>query len=239
MKRLLFILSSLFLIIEIATAQVKSGTGQGILFRGLVMDAASLAPVANTQIYINKEFASVSNPDGSFVFTVNKSDTVIFNSLGYKQTFFYISDTLKGTEFNAGIFMRTDTVEIGEVIIIPRRPNLRSEIMNAPPREPGIMDNARNNVAISAYQGRTTQGQLGDPADNYAAISQKQKVMAMEKGGIPSDQIAGLNPLLIIPAAYLLIKGFPEKPAQMKSELTPSELEEIHKKYLERNRGNR
>jgi hypothetical protein len=63
--------------------------------------------------------------------------------------------------------------------------------------------------------------------------------MAMEKGGIPSDQIAGLNPLLIIPAAYLLIKGFPEKPAQMKSELTPSELEEIHKKYLERNRGNR
>jgi hypothetical protein len=176
---------------------------------------------------------AVSGPDGSFNFYVNKTDTVIFNSLGYKQTIFQISDTLQGIEFNAGIFMKSDTVDIGGVIIVPKQSNLKSEIMNAPPRTPTIMDNARSNVAISAYQGRTSQSQLGDPLDNYAVISQKQKTMAYEKGGIPSEQTVALNPFVIIPAAYLLIKGFPERPSPMKSTLTPAEVDQIHRKYLE------
>ena len=41
---------------------------------------------------------------------------------------------------------------------------------------------------------------------NYAVISQKQKIDAFEKGGIPSDKIVGLNALLLIPAAaYMLL----------------------------------
>jgi hypothetical protein len=158
---------------------------------------------------------------------------VVFNSLGYKATEYLVSDTLKGREFNAGIFMRTDTVEIGEVIIIPRQSTLRYEIMNAPSKTPDIMDNAKSNVAISAYQGKTTQGQLGDPMNNYAVISQQQRTMAYEKGGIPSDQTVAISPFLIIPAAYLLIKGLPEKPAAMKSTLSTAEVDEIHRRYLE------
>jgi hypothetical protein len=33
--------------------------------------------------------------------------------------------------------------------------------------------------------------------------------------------------------AYLLIKGFPEKPVPLKSNLTRQELDQIQKKYLE------
>lgn len=239
MKRIIPVITSLILFIWPVTAQIKENTEKGILFRGLVMDASNLTPVPNSQIFINKEMAAVTGSDGAFVFYVNRSDTVVFNSLGYKQTYFYVSDTLSGTEFNAGIFMRTDTVEIGEVIIIPRRQDLRSDIMRPRRYEPSIMDNARSNVAISAYQGRVSQSQLGDPIDNYAVLSQKQKTMAFEKGGIPSDQMVGLNPFIIVPAAYLLIKGFPDKPASIKAELTSSEVEEIHRKYLERNRAKR
>lgn len=233
MKRLCLILSSLVLLIQISYSQVGLDSGKGILFHGLVIDAGTLSPIPNSQIYINKSMTAVSGPDGSFNFYVNRTDTVIFNSLGYKPTIFQISDTLQGAEFNAGIYMKTDTVDIGGVIIVPKQLNLRSEIMNAPPRTPTIMDNARSNVAISAYQGRTTQSQLGDPLDNYAVISQKQKTMAYEKGGIPSEQTVALNPFIIIPAAYLLIKGFPEKPSPMKSTLTPAEVDQIHRKYLE------
>ena len=58
--------------------------------------------------------------------------------------------------------------------------------------------------------------------------------MAYEKGGIPSDQTVGLNPLLVIPAAYLLIKGLPEKPGPVKSFTDPGfEVDQIHRKYLE------
>lgn len=233
MKTLIPILSSLVLLIQTVAGQADKDPGERILFHGLVIDASTFSPIPNSQIYINRSMTAVSSSDGSFTMYVSKSDTVIFNSLGYKSTSYHVSDTLRGLEFNAGIFMSADTVDIGEVIIIPRQSNLRSEIMNATYKTPDIMYNARSNVAISAYQGRVSQSQLGDPSDNYAVISQKQKTMAYERGGIPSDQTLALSPLLVVPAAYMLIKGFPEKPGPVKSNLTGFEVDQIHQKYLE------
>jgi len=232
-KYYILILSSLLLISQTADCQVTKDSGPGILFNGLVIDAATLAPIPNSLIYINRSLSAVSKTDGSFMFYVHLSDTVKFNSLGYKSSIFHISDTLKGSEFNAGIFMKTDTMEIGEVIIVPRQRNLRSEILNTPSPYSEIVNNARTNVAISAYQGRTSQAQLGDPTNNYAVIIQKQKTMAFERGGIPSEQTFALSPFMLIPAAYLLINGFPEKPPSVKSTLTPFEVDQIHRKYLE------
>ena len=188
------------------------------------MDATTLSPIANSQIMINRVFSSVSGNDGTFAFYVNRNDTVVFKSLGYKSTILYVSDTLTGREFIAGIYMNSDTLSIGEVVIIPRFTNLKSEILNARSKTPATLDNARYNVAISAYQGRNSQNKLGDPAYNYALLSQKQKINAFEKGGIPSDQILGINPLLLIPAAYLLLHGLPEKPAPLNSQLTDQEV---------------
>jgi hypothetical protein len=197
------------------------------------MDAITMVPVSNTQILINNAFSYVSNTDGTFAFYVLRNDTVLFKHLGYKATEWLVSDSLKGSEFNAGIYMHTDTVSIGEVIIVPHFTNLRSEIMNAPSRVTPEMDNARYNVAISGYQGRTTQGKLGDPASNYSLLRKRQNIDAYEKGGIPSDMISGINPFLLIPAAYLLFHGLPERPAPMEKKLTNQEIEQINEKYLE------
>jgi hypothetical protein len=203
------------------------------MFHGIVMDANTLSAISNSQILINHEFTSVSSSDGTFAFFVNIFDTVLFKHLGYKPTTLFVSDTLVGKDFNAGIYMKSDTVSIGEVVIVPRFVNIKSEIMNTPSRIPATMDNARYNVAISGYQGRTTQGKLGDPAMNYGHIRQQQKTNAYEKGQIPSDQISGISPLLLLPAAYLLIHGVPSKPAPYEHKLTDKELEQIQQKYLE------
>jgi hypothetical protein len=211
----------------------ESSTGFRILFHGIVMDKSTFSPLSNTQISVNKVFSAVSNTDGTFSFYVYKNDTVLFKQLGYKSVSWLVSDTLKGNEFVAGIYMPADTVSIGEVIIVPRNNNLRYEIMNSPSKIPSTMDNARYNVAISAYQGRTTTGKLGDPSSNYGLIRQQQKVYAQERGGIPSDKIAGFSPMMILPAAYLLIHGLPEKPGAMEKRLTKEEIEKIQKKYLE------
>ena len=197
------------------------------------MDASTLSPLTNSQVMINNVFNSVSNSDGTFSFIVHRNDSILFRHLGYKPSLLFVSDTLPGREFIAGIFMNSDTVSIGEVIIVPRYTNLKSDIFYAPSKVPSIMDNARYNVAISAYQGRTTQGKLGDPAANYDLLRQRQKVDAYEKGGIPSDMIAGINPLLLLPAAYLLIHGMPEKPPPLEQKLTKQELNQIQKKYFE------
>jgi hypothetical protein len=233
-KKALFLsLLLIFIAVYPGFCQDNGNTQGRILMQGLVMDATTLSPVANSQIMLNRTFTSVSGSDGTFSLYVHRNDTVLFKSMGYKSTFLYVSDTLKGNEFIAGIFLNSDTLVIGEVVIVPRFINLKSEIMNAKSRVPSTFDNAKYNVAVSAYQGRTSQSKLGDPVDNYSALRNKQKVDAYERGGIPSDKILGLSPLLLIPAAYLLIKGVPEKPPPIKSQLSDQEIDQIHKKYIE------
>jgi hypothetical protein len=233
LRRLFFSLVSTLIISYSGICQEKESSGIRILFQGLVMDASTLTPIPNSQIMINRAFSSVSGNDGTFAFYVNRKDTVVFKRLGYKSTMMYVSDTLTGNEFIAGVYMNTDTLAIGEVIIIPRFRNLKSEILNSKSKTPSTFENARYNVAVSAYQGRTNKGTLGNPTDNYAALRQKQKTDAYEKGQISSDKIVGFNPLLLIPATYVLLKGVPGKSASFNPDLTNQEVEQINKKYLE------
>jgi len=233
LKRFFITLSFLLIIPQSGFGQESKDPGLRILFQGMVMDAKTLSPITNSQILINRSFSSVTGVDGAFSLYVYRMDTVVFKSLGYKATTLYVSDTLKGREFNTGVYMNTDTLSIGEVIIVPRQSNLKSEILNGRSKVPSTMDNARYNVAVSAYAGRNSQSKLGSPDANYDILRSKQKVNAYEKGGIPSDRIVGISPLLLIPAAYLLIKGQPERPAPMKRQITDEELDQINKKYLE------
>jgi hypothetical protein len=233
MKSIFFIILSICIINQAGLSQGKENAEISILFHGIVMDANTLSPLANSQIIINRAFTSVSGNDGTFAFYVNSSDTVVFKSLGYKSTTLLVSDTLFNREFIAGIYMNSDTLSIGEVVIVPRFINLKNEILNARRKTSVAMENARYNVAVSAYQGRNSKNRLGDPASNYELLRQKQKVDAYERGGIPSDKMLGLSPFLLIPAAYLLIYGLPEKPAPLKPQITDQDVYQINRKYLE------
>jgi hypothetical protein len=229
-KKFLLLLMSFFIYYS-GICQEKDNSLSGFLFHGIVMDANTLSPLSNTQILINNMFSDASSADGTFGLYVLRNDTVKFEHLGYTQVLWIISDTLAGREFAAGIYMRTDTVSIGEVIIVPRYNNLKSQILNSPSKIPPTMENARYNVAISAYQGKTTTGSLGDPESNYNLIHKNQSVAAYEKGGIPSSAIAGFSPLILIPAVYMLIHGVPEKPASYQKKLSSQEMQQINDLY--------
>lgn len=214
-------------------AQVSKNPEVGIFFHGIVRDAATFSPLPNSQIIINKNLNSVSDKEGQFSFWGNKKDTVIVSQLGYKPVILNIPDTLEGKEFLAGVYLRSDTIHIDEVVIIPRLKNLKYEIFNTPVTSTPEMENAKYNIALSAYQGKISQGKLGDPQSNYNILHQQQRIEAYEKGGIPSNRIVGLNPLMILPAAYLLLNGLPPKPEPMTTPLTRQEIEKIHQKYLD------
>jgi len=213
--------------------QVEEQRKNSILFTGIIRDALSHSPLPNSQIIINGSFTSISDQDGTFAMKVNRRDTVIFSLLGYKSAYFYVSDTLATDEFITGVYLNTDTLSIGEVIIMPRLPNLRSDIFKAPEIRNPEMENAKYNMAVSAYQGRIALSKLGDPTSNYYLLKERQLINAIDKGGIPSNQMVSFSPLLLIPAAYLLLNGFPVPPPPMKSDITKQELNQIHKKYLE------
>lgn len=232
-KRIILIVLVIFISVSICLSQNRVEGTRSILFRGVVLDAFSRTRLGGSQIMINRYRSSISSEDGTFSFYADKNDTIRFSMLGYKPASLVISDTLSGKEFLTGVFLETDTLLIGEVIIIPKLTSLKAEMMNPNVIPDARLENARSNISIASYQGRTNLGKLGDPANNYEVLRQKQKVDAFEKGEIPSDRIAGISPFMLIPAAYLLIHGLPEVPALPKPQISAKDLDELQKKYQE------
>ena len=239
MRKCFLIALVIFFTTSSLTGQVLKDAGKGILFHGLVVDSRTLNPLSGSQIIINNAFSSISDYEGKFAFYVRRGDTIVFTMLGYKSTILNISDTLSGKEFVAGIYMHTDTISIEEVVIIPRYSNLRSELFTSKPESNIQIENAKYNLEVSAYQGRMGQSRLGDPSINYEVLRQQQRNDAYTKGQIPSDRILGLSPFMLIPAAYLLMNGLPERPSPLKPQLTEQEVEQIHRKYIETLKNNK
>ena len=236
MNRILNILL-LFIFLNPATAQYANTEQDRVRLQGIVRDATSVSPLINSQIFINREFYGVTDSTGTFSMLLTRKDTVEFRLLGYRPALFFFNDTLKGRDYMAGIYLNTDTIQIGEVIIVPRLANLRSEIFRAPAPVSQEMENARTNLALSAYQAKVSHGKLGDPLSNYEIIKMQQRTVAYEKGQIPSSAIAGVSPFMIVPALYLIMNGLPQKPMAMRPDLTEEEISHIHKKYLESKGG--
>ena len=157
-KRLIILIPVIFLCIPDCLSQ-KGITGvTPILFRGVILDASSKAQLGGSQIVINRSRSAISSENGTFSFYANKKDTIIFSMLGYKPASLIVNDTLSGTEFLTGVYLETDTIFIGEVIIIPKLTNLKAEIMNPKINSDTKLENARSNISIASYQGRISQG---------------------------------------------------------------------------------
>ncbi len=172
MKRFALLILILNLIVIPSFCQENENSGVRILFHGIVMDATTLTPISNSQILINRKYSAIaSNSDGKFAFFVNAHDSVLFKHLGYKPTLLYVSDTLAGKDFVAGIFMNSDTLSIGEVVIIPRFNNLKSVIMNSPSKVPATMDNARYNIAVSGLPGKNHSGKTYGSGDQLRYVT--------------------------------------------------------------------
>jgi hypothetical protein len=232
-RRLLLIFLIAIIFLYNCFSQVQGKKPGPILFHGVVMDATTQSRLAGSEILINRSRFASSSEDGTFSFYAFKRDTIVFSLLGYKSSLLIISDTLSGKDFLTGVYLETDTMYIGEVIILPRISTLKGELMHPKITVDPRLENAVANINTASYVGRTTPAKLGDPAANYDYLRQKSKIEAYEKGGIPSDRILGLNPLILIPAAYLLLHGRPEAPPPPKPHITSKEMDELRKTYIE------
>ncbi|HPM18860.1 MAG: hypothetical protein GT598_13965 [Bacteroidales bacterium] len=232
MNRIVIILLS-FIFLSPVEAQYANNEQQRVRLQMIVRDAESFSPLENSQVFINRVFYGITDSTGTFSVLLGVNDTVECRLLGYRPALFVLSDSLSGRDFMAGIYLNTDTVRIGEVIIVPRLVNLKSDIFRAPEPVSREMENARANLALSAYQAKASQGKLGDPLTNYEVIKMQQRTQAYEKGQIPSSAVVAVSPFMIVPALYLLMNGLPPGPMPMKPDITEEELLQIHKKYLE------
>lgn len=204
-----------------------------VLIHGVVFDAVSQSPIKNVHYSISNHIGGATDNEGKFSLYAYRGDTLHFSFLGYRDILFS-TDTLPGNSYVAGIFMQADTLQIGEVIVMPRMGDLKTEFMNSSSIVSKEMVNAQNNITISIYQGLANPPELGDPGTNYELLKQKHAIAAYEKGGIPSDRMLGLNLISIIPASiYLLSNGLPEKPAPPAPRVSVAEIEKMKKAYRE------
>jgi hypothetical protein len=229
----------LCLIPGVIAAQQSVGQADRILFRGVVISASSQERLSGSQVFINRSYITSSRPDGTFSFFAFRRDTIVFTMLGYSPESLVVSDTLKAREFLTGVYLKTDTIEIGEVIILPRLPNLRADMMNIKKESDPQLENAISNISNAAYVGRTTSSNLGDPTFNYNYLRQRQNISAYEKGGIASEKSIALNPFILIPAAYMLLKGSPEAPAPPEPRISQKDLDDLNNTFLQMRKGKR
>ena len=107
------------------------------IIRGSILDATDLQPIQYVNVYVRHGYGTVSNENGYFELPCHLDDTINFSYVGYQRVIFPVPDSLIGRSRVIGIVMRTDTVLLGEVVVLPFIPyaQLKYEVANIQPDE--------------------------------------------------------------------------------------------------------
>jgi len=91
-----------------------------IQFSGIVVTMDSLAPVPFSTILVkNTSRGTTSDFYGYFSFVAQPNDTLVFSSVGFRDSEFVVPDTLEGNRYSLIHSMESDTVQISTVTIYP------------------------------------------------------------------------------------------------------------------------
>lgn len=114
------ILLSLPLLLKAQVAWKDPNARTLIQFSGVVVEGDSLKPVPFTGIVIhNTNRGTISDYYGYFSFVAQAGDTIDFVSMGYKKSTFVIPDTLSTNKYSIIQVLRSDTIFLNKVVIMP------------------------------------------------------------------------------------------------------------------------
>ncbi|MCB9246910.1 MAG: carboxypeptidase-like regulatory domain-containing protein [Flavobacteriales bacterium] len=89
-----------------------------IQFSGLVMTSDSLMTIPYVNIFSkNSRRGTSSDLNGYFNFVAEKGDTIMFTCIGFKDSYYVISDTLSSTKYSMVKLMTSDTVHLPEAVV--------------------------------------------------------------------------------------------------------------------------
>lgn len=91
-----------------------------IQFSGIAINRDSLVPVPYATVMVkNTSRGTTTDFYGYFSFVAKKGDTIVFSSVGYKDSDFFVSDSLEGSHYSLIHSMESDTVELETVDVYP------------------------------------------------------------------------------------------------------------------------
>lgn len=116
MKKLL----SIVLVLLSLSSLAQINDNDLIQFSGVIVSRDSLSPVPFATILVkNTNRGTTSDYYGYFSFVAMPGDTLVFSSVGYKKSYFIVSDSLAGERYSLIQSMLRDTIELDMVNIYP------------------------------------------------------------------------------------------------------------------------
>lgn len=96
---------------------------------------------------------AASNHRGIFSIISIPGDTVFFSAIGYKSTLLTIPADISGDHFITDIIMITDTIEIGDVLVLPWKSysEFKRAVVENKPADP-LKENLEHNLAMIRQQ---------------------------------------------------------------------------------------
>lgn len=120
LKNITFLLLVLLSTLRYTTAQENIENKDLIQFSGVVVSSDSLIPVPFATILVkHTNRGTTSDYYGYFSFVAQKGDTLVFSSIGYRDSEFFVPDSLVGNRYSLIHSMTSDTVELETVNIYP------------------------------------------------------------------------------------------------------------------------
>lgn len=186
---LLFCLS-----ISSAFAQTEETKKEVIQFSGVILDGDSLQPVPFTTIIVmQRKTGTTADANGIFSFAAQTGDSIKFSSVGFKDAYFVIPDTLQTKKYSLIQLMSTDTMLLRTHMVYPwpSKEQFKEEFLNT--RIPtDDLDRANANLAQAEMRERM-QNMPGSGSENFKYENYQRAQQTYYNGQYPSWSI--LNPI--------------------------------------------
>lgn len=181
------IVSGILLIMPFITVRAQEKNNLVQFYGRLYNELIEPLPYAHVFI-LNNNRGTITDANGKFSFVVEKKDTVMFSSLGYKRKTLVIPDTLSEPFLHRDIFLETDTFMIKEVEVYPWRnyEEFKQAFINLKLPDDDA-ERARKNIALIRTQ--IILDDSPDPAANFQHVLQQQYNETFMQGRYPSYQL--------------------------------------------------
>ncbi|MFT4752867.1 MAG: hypothetical protein ACI85Q_000403 [Salibacteraceae bacterium] len=191
---LFFLFISLCSTASFAQDEVTEIRKEVIQFSGVILDGDSLQPVPFTTIFVlQRHTGTTADANGIFSFAAQTGDSIKFTSIGFKDAFFVIPDTLNTKKYSLIQLMSSDTLLLRTHMVYPwpSKEQFKEEFLNT--RIPtDDLDRANANLAQSEMRERM-QNMPGSGSENFKYENYRQSQQVYYNGQYPTWSI--LNPI--------------------------------------------
>ena len=193
-KPLLLLFVVLLGFANISIAQEETPQPRIIQFSGVILDGDSLQPVPFTTIIVmQRHTGTTADANGIFSFAAQEGDSIHFSSVGFKDAYFVIPDTMSTNKYSLIQLMSTDTLLLRTHMVYPwpSKEQFKQEFLNT--RIPhDDLDRANANLAQAEMRERM-QNMPGSGSENFKYENYNRAQQTYYNGQYPSWSI--LNPI--------------------------------------------